>query len=197
VRLKQHVQEKEKDEAESTHPREKRIFMHSNLPHISQESHYQFITFRTKDSTDDFVKSLLANYNIKSKETQYKIDKYLDSSLKGAYLNDEIIDLAKDYILKIEKNLCEVISFIIMPNHIHILLIQKTDLTKIIQYLKGGLAYIINKKLNKKGSLWQKTYFDKIIRDEKHFGITYEYIKNNAIKAGLKDSKKRFYSIYE
>jgi REP element-mobilizing transposase RayT len=175
----------------------KRIILHSNLPHISQKNLYQFITFRTKDSTDHFIKKLILNNQIETKTLQYKIDQHLDNSQNGAYLNGEIIDIAKEYILQVDGKLCKIVSFSIMPNHVHILLVQNTDLAKIVSHIKGGLSFCINKQLNKLGQLWQKGYFDKAIRDEKHFQVTYEYIKNNAIKAGLIDADKRFYSIYE
>ncbi len=46
--------------------------MHSNLPHINQISHYQFITFRTKDSTDEFVKKLLSDKTTQTKKVYVK-----------------------------------------------------------------------------------------------------------------------------
>ena len=143
------------------------------------------------------MKKLLSNKTIETKKIQYSIDKYLDNSKNGAYLNAEVIDLVKEYLLKIDESLCKIIAFSIMPNHIHILLVQNGELAKIVQHIKGGLAFHINKELGKSGSLWQKDYFDKAIRDEKHFGVTYEYIKNNALKAGLFDADRRFFSIYE
>jgi REP element-mobilizing transposase RayT len=51
---------------------------------------------------------------------------------------------------------------------------------------------MINKKLNKSGTFWQKDYFDKAIRDDKHFEVVLEYVKNNAYKAGLSDADDRF-----
>jgi REP element-mobilizing transposase RayT len=51
--------------------------------------------------------------------------------------------------------------------------------------------------LRQGSSLWERGYFDKAIRDEKHFQIVYDYIKNNAIKAKLHDAKQRFYGIYD
>ncbi len=48
----------------------------------------------------------------------------------------------------------------------------------------------------RKGHFWEKSYFDKAIRDADHFNIDYEYIKNNASKANLKDKDLRFYGIY-
>ena len=103
----------------------------------------------------------------------------------------------KEYIISKDKELYELIAFTIMPNHIHILFKEINQLHQTIKLLKGGSSYIINKTLNKKGNFWSKDYYDKLIRDQKHFEIVYNYIKNNAIKANLKDAKDRFYSVYE
>jgi len=135
--------------------------------------------------------------NISTKSQQYELDNYLDKSSQGAYLNGAVIELVKQYLLEMDESLCEVIAFSIMPNHIHILLVQEVELAKIVQQIKGGLSFLINKLLKKSGALWQKDYFDKAIRDEKHFNLVYAYIKNNAIKAGLEDSENRFYGVYD
>jgi REP element-mobilizing transposase RayT len=165
---------------------------HKNLPHISKPGLYQFITFRTNDSTDEYILKLSLEKNIKTKQLQYQIDKHLDNSNKGAYLNADILKLTKEYLLNLDKDMCEVVAFSIMPNHIHLILIQKHTLSKIIQKIKGSLGFMINKKLNKSGTFWQKDYFDKAIRDDKHFEVVLEYVKNNAYKAGLSDADDRF-----
>ena len=167
-----------------------------NLPHIDLKGHYQFVTFRTHDSIDDFLKRLSTS-DISSNVRQYKIDAYLDISKKGCYLHNEILQFLKDFFLKYDKELYELIAFSIMPNHIHILFKQKAELAKILQQLKGSSAFQINKMLKRKGTFWEDGYYDKLIRDENHFSTTYEYIKYNAIKAGLDDAKKRFYGVYD
>ena len=67
---------------------------------------------------------------------------------------------------------------------------------KIVKYIKGRSAIEMNKKLNLKGQFWHRNYFDKLIRNEKHFNLVYEYIQNNPLKAHLKDAK-RVFSAYE
>ncbi|PHS58553.1 MAG: hypothetical protein COB17_02980 [Sulfurimonas sp.] len=166
------------------------------LPHINMVGYYQFVTFRTFDSLDDYLLRI-SNEDISTKLKQYKIDKYLDSSLKGNYLNDEVLDYLKSFFLSKDKTLYELVCFSIMPNHIHILFKQNKELSKIIQVLKGSSSMQINNMLNCKDRFWEKGYFDKVIRDEEHFITTYEYIKYNPIKANLKDFKSRFYGIYE
>jgi REP element-mobilizing transposase RayT len=170
--------------------------LHQNLPHISLDDHYQFVTFRTKDSIDDFLKSMFFA-DIDNKIKQYKIDQHLDRSSNGNYLNGKVIDEIRKYFLSYDKKLYDLVAFSIMPNHIHILFKQKEKLSEILRILKGGSAHITNKILQRKGKVWAGKYYDVLIRDEKHFATVYKYIKNNPIKANLNDDKKRFYGIYE
>ena len=64
-----------------------------------------------------------------------------------------------------------------MPNHIHIILIihKKGDNTvsKIIQQLKGA----ITKKIGY--SVWQKLFYEHVIRNEKEYLMIKQYIINN------------------
>ncbi len=169
--------------------------MNINLPHITKKGYYQFVTFRTKDSLDKFLLKIL-DLNISNSKKQYQLDKYLDSSVNGAYLNDKVLELFKKYILEQDKKLFDLIAFVIMPNHVHILFKETLQLNEAIRKLKGGSAFLINKRLDKKGQFWSDNYYDKAIRDDKHFEVVYNYIKNNPIKGGLKDSEDRFYTVY-
>jgi len=171
-------------------------FKHSNLPHINLKEHYQFVTFRTKESTDTYLKKLYGS-NEPEKLKQYKIDAYLDDSNSGAYLNGKIVSEIKKYFLNYDDKIYKLLALTVMPNHIHILFQQKDELKNIMRILKGGSAHIVNKSLDKKGQVWASDYFDKLIRDETHLSITYEYIKNNANRAGLLDANIRFYGCYE
>ncbi|ABK90249.1 transposase [Francisella tularensis subsp. novicida] len=166
-----------------------------NLPHIDAINSYQFVTFRTKDSIDSFVLNLQSQ-NIPNNTKQASIDSYLDNSPKGAYLNNHILDSLYRYLVNLDNRIYELIAFSIMPNHVHILFKQTQPIAKTMQQIKGGSAKLINDILNRKDSLWCSDYFDRAIRDEKHFETTYNYIKNNALKARLQDHHKRFYSIY-
>ena len=167
-----------------------------SLYHFSELDAYQFITFRTQDSIDPYLQKISKMTKITTSEKQMKIDEYCDQSNKGCYLNDEIIDMAMIYIKSLEPDFYQLIAVSIMPNHVHLLIQQKQELRIIMQKIKGAMAYQINKHLSRKGHFWEKSYFDKAIRDERHFNVIYEYIKNNASKANLADKALRFYGVY-
>ena len=164
--------------------------------HINLIGHYQFITFRTKESLDSYLKKLY-NSNEIEKIKQYKMDRYLDQSINGALLYGDIVGKIRDYYLGYDKNVFEIEALSIMPNHIHILLKQNDNMSNVMRVLKGGAGHIVNKILERKGVVWSRDYYDKTIRDEKHFFKTYEYIKYNAEKAGLSDADDRFYGRWE
>ena len=173
--------------------------MIKNLPHIDLDGYYQFITFRTLDSVDNFLKKLAQN-DLPNHKKQLAIDQYLDQSCNGAYLNGEVLELLSDFLKRKDEVLYELIAFCIMPNHVHFLIKPLDKLARVMQLIKGGSAKLINEQMGRKGRFWFPDYYDKLIRDDKHFSVVYEYIRNNP--AGLDDSgfenpTPRFYGIYD
>ncbi len=177
---------------------------HHHLPHIDLLNHYQFVTFRTKDSTDDFLFKLYAQ-NKPSPEKQAAIDAYLDSSNQGAYLHGEALSQLKHFLCQKDGELYKLICFAIMPNHVHMLFKPLQSFSVVMQKIKGGSARLLNELMNRKGSFWAKDYYDKLIRDEKHFQTVYRYIQqnpmklkeNSATKVAPPSGSERFYGIYE
>ncbi len=160
------------------------------------KDHYQFVTFRTKESIDGYIQKLYGSDD-SEKLKQYKIDSYLDRSENGAFLNEQVILDIQKYFQSYDKKMYELMALSIMPNHIHILFKQNDELKNIMRKLKGGSAHIVNKLLDRKGQVWASDYFDKLIRNEEHFSLVYKYIKYNAVKAGIDNAEERFYGCYE
>ena len=172
-------------------------YKHRHLSHIDIKDHYQFITFRTQDSVDPYLIKL-AGQNLPNGRKQLAIDTYLDKSQNGAYLTDDVLLFLSNYLRLKDAVLYELIAFCIMPNHVHLLIKPLCKLTRIMRLLKGGSAKIINEMMRQEGRFWAKDYYDKLIRDENHFTVVHQYIKNNsAALCEAKASPPRFYSIYE
>jgi len=76
-----------------------------------------------------------------------------------------------------------------MPNHVHVLLATNAThgLGKIVRLWKAYTAARINMLVGRSGRLWAADYFDRFIRDEKHFESTKHYIEMNPVNAGLCD----------
>lgn len=83
------------------------------------------------------------------------------------------------------------ISFVVMPNHVHTLFVQNPGwpLDNLVGGWKGFTGYEINKRRNRFGSLWQRDYFDRLVRDNQHFANCVRYIRHNPVKAGLHEGE--------
>ena len=114
-----------------------------------------------------------------------ELDKFIHLTKVGNILNDSI-----NQIINIYQNV-NIIKYTIMPNHIHILLefmdIPKNehgtkDLSKIVGSLKRYVSKEFNNDKIKKQEIWQKSYYEHIIRSEKEFNEILEYIIYNPLK---------------
>lgn len=81
----------------------------------------------------------------------------------------------------------EIPSYVIMPNHIHFIWFNRDNisLSFVIKMIKGraGFAYRNYALENNLPliSLWQRSFYDHIIRDDKDYDRIVEYIDNNPI----------------
>lgn len=71
-------------------------------------------------------------------------------------------------------------EYIIMPNHVHMIIEIKEEkenvsIVKIIKKYKSNISQRLGY------SIWQKSYYDHIIRDEKEYYIIKKYIQDNII----------------
>jgi REP element-mobilizing transposase RayT len=78
-------------------------------------------------------------------------------------------------------------EFIIMPNHIHAIFVldnsisnNSINIPEVIRRFKKFTTKIYKK--NEKDILWQKSYYDRIIRNEKEYFKIVKYIIENPLK---------------
>ena len=78
-------------------------------------------------------------------------------------------------------------AWVVMPNHVHLLATPRDGhtLSGIMHSLKSYTAHQANKLLRREGTFWMEEYFDRYVRDARHFRNTIAYIENNPVKAGL------------
>jgi putative transposase len=70
-------------------------------------------------------------------------------------------------------------EFVIMPDHIHVLLTPRTSLEKAVQFIKGGFSYRAKKELRSNFEVWQKGFSDHRIRDASDYRIHQIYVQQN------------------
>ncbi len=95
--------------------------------------------------------------------------------------------ITEKYILSIEKayDTVKVENYIIMPNHIHLLLLIDTyglprSSAPTIPNVVTALKRFVNRDCNR--NIWQRSYIDHIIRNQSDFEYHWNYIEYNALK---------------
>jgi len=83
-------------------------------------------------------------------------------------------------------------EFVIMPDHIHVLLTPRTSLEKAMQFIKGGFSYRAKKDLGSNLEVWQKGFQDHRIRDANDYAVHVSYIRNNPVKGLLCESPAQY-----
>ena len=76
-------------------------------------------------------------------------------------------------------------EFVVMPDHIHVLLTSLTSLEKAVQFIKGGFSFRAKKELGSNMEVWQKGFQDHRIRDAADYGEHVRYIHENPVQARL------------
>jgi putative transposase len=82
---------------------------------------------------------------------------------------------------------CSLHAFVIMPDHLHLLITPFEALEKSIQLFKGGFSYRAKRELLWTGEIWQPGFTDHRIRDEEDWRNHIEYIRQNPVRAHLTD----------
>lgn len=136
----------------------------------SQNGMY-FITICTKDK-----KPLLSQITVGACSASPNKIKLTEN---GIIVENGIIGISEHY-----KNVF-VDNYVIMPNHIHLIVridnsdglaLQAPTISHIIQHFKGYVTKQIGKPI------WQKNYYDHIIRDDYDYFTKMQYIDENPLR---------------
>ncbi len=174
------------------------------LPHIEAGRRYQFVTYRLADSLPAFLiemwKKELAELPEPEFKKQYhrRIESYLDEGHGSQILRNPVAaTIVQDSLLFGHPERYALAAWVIMPNHVHIL-IGPSDgwtLSRIMHDHKSYTSHEIGKKLSLPGQHWQVENFDRFIRNPEHFDAVARYIEWNPVKAKLcADPKSWIYS---
>jgi REP element-mobilizing transposase RayT len=86
----------------------------------------------------------------------------------------------------------DLVIAVVMPDHVHLIFCPRQmcegvwfDLSDILKGLKGASARRINLLLGTSGAVWQQESYDRIVRDDREFEETVQYVVDNPVKAGL------------
>ena len=164
------------------------------LPHFDGGEIAQTITFRLADSLPKSVLNQweleLAHLEQKKLDTEWRrrIEDYLDRGTGFAWMrNPRIAKLIQDALLYFDGVRYKLPAWVVMPNHVHALLIPQAEntLTDVVHSWKSFTSNQANQLLGREGRFWQEDYFDRYIRHAQHYIDAIDYIENNPVKAGL------------
>ena len=116
---------------------------------------------------------------------------YFGNIVNGKMMLNDCGDVVKEYCQATENHFQNIKfdSFIIMPNHFHVIIkiigigIPARTLGQIVGFFKYGVSKRINCIRKTPGvKLWQRNYYEHIIRNKNEYDRISKYIENNPIK---------------
>lgn len=123
--------------------------------------------------------------------------------IRGVNKQDIFIDkqdkfkFVKEILNTKQKYHYELYAFVIMPNHVHMVICDKEfNLPSIMNSLQTRYVSYFNKKYDRVGHLFQDRYYSKIIEDENYFKNTIRYIHKNPEKAHIVKRENYEWSSY-
>jgi putative transposase len=77
-------------------------------------------------------------------------------------------------------------EFVIMPNHIHLLLsTEETHIGRAMQMVKGGFSHAAGQAGVKLKAVWQPSYYEHRVRDAAEYARMRNYIHQNPVRRHL------------
>jgi REP element-mobilizing transposase RayT len=175
----------------------------NRLPHWDQQGRTYALTFRLADSVpahllrdlrlqeEDWRRAHPEPWsNEEEKEFARKftgvVERWMDAGAGSCLLRDagcaQIVAKALHFFEGVRTRLH---AWVVMPNHVHVLaeILEGHTLPEVMESWKGFTARRINERLGRIGTLWQKGYHDRLVRDWTHFGNVVRNVRRNPEKA--------------
>jgi REP element-mobilizing transposase RayT len=198
-----------------------------NLPHWHQNGATCFVTFRTADSlpaevigrykerrhawllahgVDPVIPNWRSAFDklprIEQADFQRRFQREFQELLDAghgacALRRPELAAIVADAIRYFDGERYHVSDFVVMPNHVHVLmgLIGEHTVDTVTSSWKHFTATKINRVLGTTGHFWQGESFDHLVRSEEQFLGLREYIAQNPVKAGLGPTEHLLYRV--
>jgi putative DNA methylase len=163
------------------------------LPHWDVVGQPLFVTFRLRDTLPP--NRIFPPERMSDGRTFVAMDRFLDAGRIGpTFLKQaEIAQIVWQSIKDGEHfGRYDVHAFVIMPNHVHLLVTPYVTSRQWLGPLKGFTGHTANKLLGRSGAFWQDESYDHLVRNDRSFHQIRQYIEWNPVHAGLATAPDEF-----
>ena len=171
------------------------------LPHDKRFEQTFFVTFRLFGSLPaQLYRRWVRELSDRPRREQnlqlfHRVEQYLDQGLHIQHLSEPRVAATVQDALKHFNNERYVLhAWVIMLNHLHVqlTLLRRFLLENTIRSWKSFPGREANRLLGLSGPFWQPGYYDRTIRDERHFKQSVWYIHQNPVRAGLCEAPEEY-----
>lgn len=162
-----------------------RIRSRGRLPHWEQSGSTYFVTFRLADS---LPREALQRATTATHSKQ--IGHLLDAGRGECILRiPKVAGIMRDALKRFDGDRYDLCAWCIMPNHVHVIFRPKGEqkIEGILHSWKSYSANRIQREASFQGAIWQREYFDHLVRFPGELERLVRYVAENPERAGLKD----------
>ena len=156
------------------------------LPHLDVIGEPQFLTFRLRDTLPHY--RVFPAGSLTSGEAFLMMDRLLDQSRWGpTFLKQPEVAQAvvASILYGVEIGHYQLHSWVIMPNHVQLLVTPQVSLSRLLGSMKAAAAKRANLLLDRSGlPFWQDESYDLLVHNRDEFEHIQPYIENNPVAAG-------------
>ena len=156
------------------------------LPHYQPEGEYLFVTWRLHGPLPVPPADVIYATPGHAFAAQ---DRALHKQCGALWLSDtRVARHVADTICDGERRqgFYELQAWVVMPNHLHLLILPQVAIPKITHWIKGRTAREANRLLGRAGApFWQHESYDHWVRSQKELHRIARYIEENPVSAGL------------
>lgn len=167
-------------------------FYRRHLPHWLPADKLVFVTWRLHGSQPSGAgpRPAIPQTNPQTDGQRFvTLDRLLDHAPGPTWLrNPKVADAVVEtlFLAADRWTLCDLYSWVIMSNHVHILILPSKPLREVTRAIKSTSARLANQILGRAGQpFWQDESFDHWVRNEAEFHKITRYIEMNPVNPGL------------
>jgi REP element-mobilizing transposase RayT len=168
------------------------------IPHFDSNDVIQHVTFHLADSLPKkAVEQLLLEIqeldpDQRAIEQRRRLEALIDAGHGSCWLQQpDCARIVQDALLHFDGERYRMIAWVVMPNHVHALFqtmegwSMNTAVSSWKTFTANAIGRIVRQPDEPAPHVWHPEFWDRFIRDQKHFASVLNYIHNNPVKAGL------------